>query len=116
MRQPRWCWSAARATTRRKRPASCAHACGPSSTTSSSAGVRASCALDHLEGAAGDALELIEVLVVPAAVAAAAEVPVGAVVGDDQAVALHRFGDHLGAAAEAAETVAGLEPPPRPHR
>src|SRR5262245_48078787 len=60
-----------------------------------SAGVRAGGALDHLEGAAGDALQLVQVLVVPALVAAAAEVPVGAVVGDDQAVALHRQRDRL---------------------
>src|SRR3954454_19894051 len=66
-----------------------------------SAAVDAGGALDDFEGTAGDPLELVEVLVVPAGIAAAADVPVGAVVGDDHAVALHRRRDHLRLAAEA---------------
>jgi hypothetical protein len=58
-----------------------------------SAAVHGGGAADDLEGAAGDPLQLIEVLVVPAAVAGAAEEPVGAVVGDDRPVALPRVGD-----------------------
>ena len=58
-----------------------------------SADVGARGAAHDLEGAAGDRLELVEVLVVPAPVAAAAEVPVGAVVGDDHPVALEGDGD-----------------------
>src|SRR3954471_20755563 len=73
-------------------------------------------ALHDLEGAAGDPLQLVEVAVVPAAIAAAGEEPVAAVVGDDQAVALHRQGDRLRGAAEAAESVAGLQAQPQAHR
>src|SRR4051812_46061610 len=73
-------------------------------------------ALHDLEGAAGDPLQLVQVLVVPAAVAAAGEEPVAAVVGDDQAVALHRQSDRLRGTAEAAETVTGLQSQAQAHR
>src|ERR1044072_36985 len=87
-----------------------------SSTPADSAGVGPGGAAHDLEGAAGDPLQLAQVLVVPAPVAAAAEEPVGAVVGDDHPVALQRFGYDPGAAAEAAEAVAGLEAQPHSHR
>src|SRR5689334_1610807 len=111
-----WSWSAAEPRRARTPRPSCGSGCGRTSTTCDSAAVRTGGALDYLEGAAGNALQLIEVLVVPAAVATAAEEPVGSVVGDDHAVALERFGDHAGAAAEAAEPVARPEPQARPHR
>ena len=64
--------------------------------------------LHDLEGATGYPLQLVEVVVVPALVARAGEEPVGAVVGDDQPVVLHRQSDRAGSAAEAAEAVARL--------
>src|SRR5215218_8966135 len=73
-------------------------------------------AFHHLEGAAGDPLQLVQVLVVPAAVAGSGEEPVGAVVGNDQAVALHRQGNGLRRAAELAEAVAGREAQAQAHR
>src|SRR5437763_1101198 len=73
-------------------------------------------AAHDLEGAAGNRLQLIQVLVVPAMIGAAAEEPVGAVVGDDEPVLLHRHRDRMGGAVDAGDVVAGLEPQPQPHR
>src|SRR4051812_20160789 len=73
-------------------------------------------AANDLEGAARDRLQLIQVLVLPTAVAAAAEVPVGAVVGDDHPVVLEGYGDSARWAAEAAQPVARLEAEPSAHR
>src|SRR3954451_22295857 len=47
--------------------------------------------LDGLEGGTGHRLQLIEVVVVPAPVGRAADVPVAAVVGDDHPVPLQRL-------------------------
>src|SRR5579863_3157535 len=44
--------------------------------------------LDGLERAAGDGLELVEIVVVPARIGVAADVPAAAVVGDDHPVGL----------------------------
>src|SRR3954471_13334227 len=68
--------------------------------------------LDHLERVAGHALQLIEIIVVPAGVLLAAEVPVTAVVGEEHAVLLHGGEDDLGRPGEAAGVEAGLEAHP----
>jgi len=46
-------------------------------------------------GAADDAAQVVEIVVVPTAVRCAADVPGAAVVGDDGAVGLQRLQDHL---------------------
>ena len=51
--------------------------------------------VDNFEGVAGDRLEVTEVVVAPARVGGARDVPVGAVVGDDHAVLLERGADDL---------------------
>src|SRR5882757_8411034 len=56
--------------------------------TSRLTGVERSSAPDDLEGGTGDLLQSIQVLVVPAAVRSPADIPVRAVVRDDQPVAL----------------------------
>src|ERR1044072_3383296 len=78
-----------------------------SSTPADSAGVGPGGAAHDLEGAAGDPLQLAQVLVVPAPVAAAAEEPVGAVVGDDHPVALQPIGGALGLEVSQAQWEAG---------
>src|SRR3954449_7295018 len=64
--------------------------------------------LHDLERRAGDPLELVEVLVVPAPVGRAGDVPVRAVVGHDHPVRLERLGDDARLAAQAADVVGGL--------
>ena len=72
--------------------------------------------VDDLEVAAGQAVERVQVVVVPAPVGRAAEVPRRAVVGEQRAVALQRPGDDLRLAAEAVEADARLQPHAQAHR
>src|SRR6266540_3437394 len=67
------------------------------------------------EGRGGDPLQLVEQGVRPAGVAGSLEVPVGAVVGEDQAVVLHGPQDHPRVPAEPLEAEARLQPEPRAH-
>ena len=72
--------------------------------------------VDHLEVAAGHALQRVERVVVPARVRRAAHVPVGAVVGDHHPVLLQSPQDGLHHRREPADVEVGAQPHAQPHR
>src|SRR4051794_662636 len=68
------------------------------------------------EVGAGERAEAVEVVVVPAGIRRAGDVPVGAVVGEEHPVALQRGEDDPGLRAVAADVDARLEPDAEAHR
>src|SRR4051794_6358692 len=72
--------------------------------------------VDDLEARSGDRLQLVEIVVVPALARRTLEEPVRPVVGDDQAVALHRHRDHARLAGEPQRVERRLQPQPHAHR
>ena len=72
--------------------------------------------VDRFERARGDPLELADQLVGPLRRGFSLEEKVGAVVGEDEPVALHRHQHDLGLGTEAREAEVGFEAEPRAHR
>ncbi len=72
--------------------------------------------VDGLKGRARDALELTQIVVVPAGIRRTGHEPAAAVIGHHEPVLLHRRGDHLGLPGHAGEVVVGAQAQAQAHR